>query len=91
MIFTAGNKYGHPRKATVQRFLDAQIPKANIYRTDFGSTGEANEWERGNADPDSANDPRGDDDVEVLLTGSGAVRVAYRSAANQARHESLSH
>lgn len=37
------------------------------------------------------NDPRGDDDVEVLLTGSGAVRVAYRSAANQARHESLSH
>lgn len=86
VIFTAGNLHGHPRQATAQRFLDANIPKANMYRTDFGSDGEDEEWDYGNDEGDA----RGDDDVEVLLTGTGAVRVAYRSAANQALHEHLS-
>lgn len=87
VIFSAGNVHGHPRKATALRFLAADIKKRNIRRTDFGSAGESKEWTHGNGDGDS----RGDDDIEVLLTGTGDVRVEYMDADIEAEHQDLSH
>ncbi len=45
-------------------------------RTDLGDDEGGSEWSRGRVA--DCVDSRGDDDVEIILPGSGFVQVAYR-------------
>ncbi|MEE8294803.1 MAG: hypothetical protein V3R64_03750, partial [Sphingomonadales bacterium] len=80
VIFSAGNRFGHPRKSTVQRFLDAGVPVVNIYRTDRGND-ETNkhghkEWKWGAIK--DCKDGRRDDDILITLPEDGPVSVEYK-------------
>lgn len=78
VIFPAGHaSHQHPRATAVSRFLRRNVNVANIFRTDRGDDdiGDA-EWGEGR----EANcvDPRGDDDVEVILPDSASRRISVR-------------
>ena len=75
VIFSAGHKFQHPRQTTADRYLQNGISLAQIFRTDRGDNEGGEEWMPG---PPGPPDPKGDDDVEVLLTAGGAVHVNYR-------------
>src|ERR1043166_393776 len=76
VIFSAGHKFEHPRKSAVQRYLDFGITEPHLFRTDRGDNEGGKEWIQS---PGNAPDPPGDDDVDVLITKSGTVTVAYRN------------
>ena len=48
----------------------------NMFRTDFGDDEGSSEWDHGRV-PGSV-DPIGDDDVDIILRGTGELRVGYR-------------
>ena len=57
------------------------VPTANIFRTDLGDDEPGPlEWKVGSIS--GCRDPRGDDDVEIVIRQAGTVEVAYRQAAS---------
>ena len=48
-----------------------------MFRTDLGDDEGDPEWDHGRVRNQS--DPRGDDDVDVLLRGNGTIVVEYRN------------
>lgn len=76
VIFSAGHAHAHPRKVAVKRYLDGGIDINNIFRTDKGDDEGYKEW----AYQRIANhkDPRGDDDIDILIRENGEVVVDYR-------------
>lgn len=82
VIFPAGHntRYRHPRWDTAKRFLNAGVPIGNIFRTDRGDDDGRDEWSHGRVR--GCRDKPGDDDVEIVITKSGEVRVAYREEGN---------
>ena len=76
VIFSAGHAHRHPRGTTAQRYLGHGVPVANIFRTDRGDDEGPDEWDHGRVANES--DPRGDDDVDILLRPTGEVLVEYR-------------
>ena len=75
VIFSAGHKHHHPRGSAAQRYLDNGVTLSNMFRTDRGDNEGGTEW---NHDATSGSDPVGDDDVEIVLSGTGTVSVQYR-------------
>ena len=75
VVFPSGNHHEHPRLSTVERFLEAGLAEDNLFRTDLGSNEGGKEWRKGNT---SGSDPKGDDDVDILISPSGVLTVAYR-------------
>lgn len=75
VIFSAGHDHHHPTTSAGQRYLDAGVDVNNIYRTDRGDDEGGFEWSHGRMI--GCTDPKGDDDVEVLLPATGDVQVAY--------------
>ena len=77
VIFSAGHKHDHPSNSAAQRYLDHGIPRNKILRTDRGDNEGGFEWpEQGTTCKDKA----GDDDVDIVLSNSGAVSVAHRQS-----------
>jgi hypothetical protein len=84
VVFSAGHKFGHPRKRTAGRYLAAGVKTANMFRTDLMDDEGPEEWALGRVA--GHKDPTGDDDVDIVLGRGGVVRVEYREAANQQHH-----
>jgi len=76
VIFSAGHRHEHPRASAAQRYLDFGVPVENIFRTDLGDDEGGAEWPAGRVA--GHNDPRGDDDVDVLIRPDGEIIVAHR-------------
>jgi beta-lactamase superfamily II metal-dependent hydrolase len=80
VIFPAGSHDGwaHPRQSTVNRYLAHGIPWSNLFRTDRGDDEPGDlEWKDEKTVTD-CNDPRGDDDVDIVLPFTGPAQVDYR-------------
>jgi len=78
VVFSAGHKYDHPRKAAADRYLAAGVSPAKMLRTDRGddeSAGGDKEW-AGERKP-QATDKKGDDDVEIRVSAAGQLTVKY--------------
>lgn len=78
VIFSAGHNHEHPRQRTAQRYLDADVAITSMFRTDRGDDEGGDEWRHGRIDDHS--DPRGDDDVDVLLRSNQTIVVEYRNS-----------
>lgn len=82
VVFSAGHEYRHPRRNAAERYHAHGVSWTRMYRTDLGddeSEDGAEEWARGRVA--GCTDPRGDDDVEIVVRANGTVEVAYRGAA----------
>ena len=75
VIFSAGHKHHHPRASAAQRYLNNSVSLTNIFRTDRGDNEGGTEW---NHEATSSSDSVGDDDVEIEISASGTLTVAYR-------------
>jgi len=75
-IFSAGHKYKHPTKDSVNRYLDTGTSKTRVYRTDRGDD------EGGAESPlqrvPGCKDHSGDDDIEIVIRQNGSIDVDYR-------------
>ncbi len=77
VILSAGNKHGHPRQATADRYLASGIDLWNMFRTDLGNDESGKgEWTHGREPGPS--DPIGDDDVEIKILANGSMACRYR-------------
>ena len=78
VIFSAGHRHDHPRASTVQRFIQyGSITADEIFRTDRGDDEGAEEWPHGRVPGNT--DPKGDDDVDILIRPDGTIEVEYRT------------
>jgi competence protein ComEC len=81
VIFSAGHDHQHPTKAAADRYLTHGVSLQNIFRTDRGDDESGLfEWKAGSIA--GCVDPRGDDDVEIVIRQNGTVEVAYRQVAS---------
>ncbi|MCA9671400.1 MAG: MBL fold metallo-hydrolase [Myxococcales bacterium] len=76
VVFSAGHKHAHPRKAAALRFLAAGVKADHILRTDRHDDEGAKEWSYGRKV--GHKDPRGDDDIEIIIEKDKPLRVRYR-------------
>ena len=79
VIFSAGHQHDHPSSGAAQRYLNHGIPASNMFRTDRGDDEGGFEWNHGRID--NCRDPRGDDDIEIVLRRNGAPLVEYRTTS----------
>lgn len=76
VVYSAIHDHGHPTETAVERAMHEEVPLERIYRTDLGDDeGDEDEWRDGSIQ--GCTDPRGDDDVEVVIQENGTVRVGY--------------
>ena len=79
VIFSAGHRYDHPRKATAERYIANGVKKKDMFRTDRGDDEGAAEWD--NERVAGTSDKKGDDDVVIKITSAGKVSVEYMQPA----------
>lgn len=79
VIFSAGHQHDHPSNEAAQRYLNHGIPTSQIFRTDLGDDEGGFEWNEGRIA--GCRDPRGDDDVEIVLRRNGNPLVEYRNVS----------
>jgi hypothetical protein len=78
VVFSAGEKHGHPRQTTADRFVAAGVAPWRILRTDAEDPPEEKDWRRGDW-PRPPGGPFGaGGDVDIAITGGGDVYVRYR-------------
>ena len=75
VVFSAGSSYEHPREATAERYIAAGVDIDHMLRTDRGDDEGGDEWSDG-AEP-GCNDPRDDDDIEIIIREGGELIVRY--------------
>ena len=75
-IFSAGHTFDHPRACAVNRYLDAGVIAAKVYRTDRGDDEGINESPLQRVP--NCKDRSGDDDVEIVIHQDGSVELEYR-------------
>ncbi|MHC4697309.1 MAG: ComEC/Rec2 family competence protein [Planctomycetota bacterium] len=78
VVFPAGHKYKDPRAQAAAPYIGLGVPKDRMFRTDRGDDEGGEEWDEGWIPGN--HDPVDDDDVDILITKQGAVKVAYRNA-----------
>jgi competence protein ComEC len=81
VIFSAGNSTNdHPRDSAVKRYfhrsLTRQVLPANILRTDRSDDEGALEWDAERVT--GCRDPKGDDDIEIVLSNLPGTRAQVR-------------
>lgn len=74
VIFAAGHGHEHPRAAVAQRYLTHGVDINKMLRTDKGDAEGPKEWSHGTTGVD---DPRGDDDIEIIIDANGEITVRY--------------
>lgn len=82
VVYSAGSKYGHPRKLNAARVLKSGVKEENIYRTDRGDNEAPDRLEWKQADS-SCKDGKGDDTVLITLE-KGKKPVLEYTGANMA-------
>ena len=77
VIFSAGSKNGHPTSAAANRYLNNNVFKTNMFRTDRGDKIRVGEWDH--LSEVNGSDGKGDDDVDIVLHADGSdPLVEYR-------------
>lgn len=77
VIFSAGSKHGHPTTSAAERYLNNNVFKVNMFRTDRGDKIRAGEWDH--LSEANGSDGKGDDDVDIVLHADGSdPLVEYR-------------
>lgn len=80
VIFSAGHKFDHPRKATAERYIAAGVSLQKMLRTDReDDESDKGDKEWANGRKAGEKDKPGDDDVEVKISATGQLTVQYRS------------
>ena len=80
VIIPAGRSaHDHPHRETGERYLAAKVNPARILRTDRHDDEGEKEWPCGRID--GHEDSVGDDDVDISVSASGDLEVAYRHPA----------
>ena len=77
VIFSAGHKHKHPRASAAKRYTKNGVDRNNMFRTDLGDDEGGPEWKFGRKKDHV--DPKGDDDVDILIRPDGEVVVEYRN------------
>lgn len=81
VVYSAGHDHGHPTAGAVERVREEDVPLERIFRTDLGDDeGDEDEWRDGAIE--GCIDPRGDDDVELVIREDGTMRVGYVNEAS---------
>jgi beta-lactamase superfamily II metal-dependent hydrolase len=81
VVFSAGSQHQHPSKGAAERYLAHGVQLQNMFRTDRGDDEDGPfEWKAGSIA--GCQDGRGDDDVEIVIRGSGSLEVAYRHSGD---------
>ncbi len=75
-IFSAGHTFKHPRADAVDRYLDAGVVAAKIFRTDRGDDEGVKESSLQRVS--GCKDRSGDDDIEIVIRQDHSVEVEYR-------------
>jgi beta-lactamase superfamily II metal-dependent hydrolase len=76
IIFSAGHKYQHPRKKTIDRITNILgIPISNMFRTDRGDDEGDKEWDYLRIK--NCKDKPGDDDIQILISPLSELKVDY--------------
>lgn len=78
VIFPAGHKHGHPMDVVAKRYLAAGVDESRMFRTDRHDNEGGEEW--ASSCMEGYEDPTGDDDVDIVISASGVLKVAYRHA-----------
>lgn len=76
IIFPAGHKHGHPMDVVAQRYLAAGVDASRMLRTDRHDNEGGKEW--ASSCIEGYKDPMGDDDIDIVISASGVLEVAYR-------------
>ncbi len=76
VIFSAGRGHGHPKNDTVLRYLESDIKKENIFRTDTEDNEGDGEWLRGSGDKS------GDDSIDIVLNKVSPPNITYFNHQN---------
>ena len=74
VVFSAGERHGHPRQTTADRYIAAGVSPWHILRTDAENPSEDKEWRR----DDWPRIPGAGGDVDIAISGGGHVFVRYR-------------
>lgn len=80
VIFSAGRGHHHPSQTAADRYIANGVLVENLFRTDRGDHEGEPEWIHGAIE--GCHDQPGDDDVELLINGTGEIRVKYRQESN---------
>ena len=75
VIFPAGRGHKHPHRVAAKRYLDVN-PGIKMLRTDRHDDEGEDEWECGRKK--GHKDMSGDDDVDIVISATGDLTVAYR-------------
>lgn len=76
VIFPAGHKHGHPRDVVAKRYLAAGVDASRMLRTDRHDNEGGKEWASNCTE--GYKDPLGDDDIDIVISASGDLHIAYR-------------
>ncbi|MEQ6121595.1 MBL fold metallo-hydrolase [Reichenbachiella sp. MALMAid0571] len=82
VAFSAGGMYRHPRKLTVDRFIEFGVDEQHIFRTDKGKKQKdgskdcADEWD-GWDSTDTGSDDSLDDHIKIQMSNRGRLIVDY--------------
>ena len=76
VIFSAGHQHSHPRKVTVERYIDLGYDPKCLLRTDKGDDEGAKEWSHSRTADTS--DPILDGDIMILISDTGDPIVSYQ-------------
>ena len=77
VIFSAGHRHDHPRAVVAKRYIRNGVDRDKMFRTDLGDDGGVKEWDYGRIP--GHKDPKGDDDVDILIRPDGEIVVEYRN------------
>ncbi|MFZ5497265.1 MAG: ComEC/Rec2 family competence protein [Verrucomicrobiota bacterium] len=78
VIFPAGHKFDHPRKAAADRYLAAGVSLQKMFRTDReDDESKGGDWEWAAGRKTGEHDKPGDDDVVVTVSAAGVITVKY--------------
>ena len=75
VIFPSGHRYELPRKAAVERYINAGVLPSRILRTDRGDHEGPKEWLQGRIE--GCVDVPYDDHIDIVITASGDLAVGY--------------
>ncbi|HIF9347002.1 TPA: ComEC/Rec2 family competence protein [Photobacterium damselae] len=77
IVFSAGHKYEHPRKKTVERILATLDLQENthLFRTDRGDDEGNKEWDYLRIN--NCKDKPGDDDIEIIFAPDSSLTIGY--------------
>lgn len=79
VILSAGPRREHPTRGAAPRDRDRGVPEANIFRTNRADE-ELGTFEGKGGSITGCRDPRGDDDVEIVVRDNATMEVAYRTS-----------